>query len=366
MAIGRGAMVAVALTLLASPGAGQPAAPEAPRETIVPIYLSATRALMVVTIGDRPPVPVVFDTGTEDNLLQRTYVEAMHFAPVGTTTIVDGANGSATSAPVVALPEARLGGQPVRDLRAASFPYREEEAIGVFGPNSFSGNLVYVELGRSRLRLRPKSAAALPRGEATPYLDGLPAARIEVAGMSLAAHLDSGNDSTLFLPRALIGRLAFHAPPTIVGRARSASGEQDLYGARLRGDVRIGPILLHDPEVTFIDGPNANVGLPVIRRLTILLDPEGRRDWILQPPALGPAALHAYAGRYGARTIRVERGTLSYQRDGRSPVAFAPIGEDLFENPANGDRLQFRREGGRVVGFDLIADGGQIVAADRS
>jgi len=359
------AFALASVLLSTAPLGSQPAPPTAARERTVPIYLSGSRALVMLTLGERPPVPVVFDTGTEENLLQRTYVETMHFAPAGTTTIVDAANGSATPVPVVALPEARLGGVALNGLRAASFPYREEDAIGVFGPNSFSGELVYLELGSGRLRLRPKSPSALPAGEATPYLEGLPATRIEVAGIAVSAHLDSGNDSALILPRALLGRLALRAPAAIVGRARSASGEQDVYGARLRGDVRIGPVVLHDPNVTFADGPNANVGLPVIRRLTILLDPEGRRDWVLQPRAMSLAEMRAYVGRYGARAIRLEGRALLYQRDGRSPQALAALGDDLFETPTTGDRLQFRRERGRITGFDFIAAGGAVAAADR-
>jgi hypothetical protein len=58
------------------------------------------------------------------------------------------------------------------------------------------------------------------------------------------------------------------------------SGEQPIYGARILGQVKIGPVVLENPQVDF-RGDGANVGLPVIRRMTVVLDPAGRRDWVL-------------------------------------------------------------------------------------
>ena len=42
----------------------------APRPSeIVPLYVSATRPFAMLTIGDSAPMPVVFDTGTDENIL---------------------------------------------------------------------------------------------------------------------------------------------------------------------------------------------------------------------------------------------------------------------------------------------------------
>lgn len=53
-----------------------------------------------------------------------------------------------------------------------------------------------------------------------------------------------------------------------------------MWGGRIRGTIRIGPLTLHDPEVSFL-GDIANIGLPLIRQVTLVLDPAGKRSWVL-------------------------------------------------------------------------------------
>ena len=87
----------------------------------------------------------------------------------------------------------------------------------------------------------------------------------------------------------------------------------------------------------------------------------------LNPPAPDAAALAAYAGDYGERTVRLENGTLIFQRQGREAQPLTPLAADLFAfvNDEH-TRARFRREGGRVTGFDLLRDDGQTTAVART
>lgn len=63
-------------------------------------------------------------------------------------------------------------------------------------------------------------------------------------------------------------------------------------------------------------------------------------------PAVPARALAAYAGRYGARTVAVENGALTWQRDGGVKSVMVPLGGDLFAfefDPAT--RVRFTGEG---------------------
>ena len=63
-------------------------------------------------------------------------------------------------------------------------------------------------------------------------------------------------------------------------------------------------------------------------------------------PVAPARALAAYAGRYGARTVAVENGALTWQRDGGVKSAMVPLGGDLFAfefDPAT--RVRFTGEG---------------------
>jgi hypothetical protein len=154
------------------------------------------------------------------------------------------------------------------------------------------------------------------------------------------------------------------APPTIVGKAVSALAEQDVLGGELAGSVEIGPYSLKDPSVAFFDTV-INVGFPVIRNLTIVLDPANKLTWVLDPTKEKPN-WSDFTGRFGPRTIRVEQGKLVYQRDGRPPHVLTYLGADLFAMPETGDRIQFFRKDGRVVRFELITSQNRISPAERT
>lgn len=87
----------------------------------------------------------------------------------------------------------------------------------------------------------------------------------------------------------------------------------------------------------------------------------------LNPVVLPPAALDAYVGTYGIRRVWREGATLMFQREKREPAILTPLDNDLFSlsnSPAI--RLQFRRAGGRVVGFDQVTTDGVIGSIDRT
>ena len=363
--------LAVVLSLVGSDNsfeaahAQQPDA-SAPSQEIVPLYAFGPRARAMLTLGDGPPAPVVFDTGTNGNLLTEDYAKHLQLKVIGSEALIDASTGKESKVSVVALPEPRLSGVLVSPPTAQTFAYREPDMVGIFGPNSFSGRLVTLELGLSRLRISSAEQDRLPRGPAVPYRNGLPALNIIVAGIPLSAHLDSGATAGLRLSSSLLGKVPLKGPATVVGIAVSASGEEKSYGGQINGDVVIGPLRLKDPEVVFNGrGTGANVGYAILRQLRVVLDPAGKRSWVLDPSG-GPGPLSAFAGQFGPRAIRVERGKLIHQRDGRPPFELKYLGGDLFEMPATGDLVQFYRKDGKVISLELITTEGDVVPAERT
>jgi hypothetical protein len=204
----------------------------------------------------------------------------------------------------------------------------------------------------------------VPPGPGHAYIQNIPAAEIRIAGKIYDAVLDTGNDGSLSLAAALVKSVPLKAPATIVGKAVSMLGEQEVFGGDLAGPVEIGPYTLRDPHVAFVDTV-INVGFPTIRHLTIVLDPVNKRTWVLDPASEKPAWAD-FTGRFGPRTIRLEHGKLVHQRDGRPPFELTYLGGDLFEIPATGDRIQFFRKGGRVMRLELITSDNRISPAERT
>jgi hypothetical protein len=331
---------------------------------IVPLYTSTIRPLAMLTIGDSAPIPVVFDTGSDENVLDAALAKSAGLKVVGHFNLVDDASGKSAEVPTVSTPHPRLSGVPLDSKIVRLLDYRSGDQVGIFNPYSFGDRYVVVEAGLNRLRIIPRDVGFVPPGPGHAYVQNIPATQIRIAGKMYDAVLDTGNTSSLSLAAALVKLVPLKAPAKIVGKAVSLLGEQDVLGGDVAGPVRIGPYTLRDPQVSFVDTV-INIGFPTIRHLTIVLDPANKRSWVLDPASEKPTWAN-FTGRFGARTIRLEHGKLIYQRDGRPSYVLAYLGGDLFEIPATGDRIQFFRKDGRVVRLELITIENRVSAAERT
>ena len=329
---------------------------------IVPLYVSTSRPLAMLTIGDSAPMPVVFDTGTTENILDAGLATRLGLKVVGRFNLRDDASGKSVEVPT-AVAAAQLSGVPL-DTNMIRLPdARSGDEVGIFGPYSFGNRYVVVEAGLNRLRIISKDSGFVPPGPGHAYKEDIPAAKVRIAGKEYDAVLDTGHDSALSLPANSVKSVPLKTPAKIVGKAVSALAEQDVYGGQLAGSLKIGPYSQRNPDVAFVDTV-INVGFPVIRNLTIILDPANKLTWVLDPAREKPD-WSDFTGRFGARAIRLEDGKLIHQRDGRPPFTLTYLGGDLFEMPT-GDRIQFFRKDGRVIRLELITKDNRISPAERT
>jgi hypothetical protein len=266
----------------------RPAIP-AKRE-VVRLYMSATRVLAMLRVGDAAPIPVVFDTGTNGNLLDLKLADRLGLPNTGPSSSIDGSTGKPVPGHDSFLRHASLSGVAISDAPLTAVGYDQPDEVGIFGPNSWPDRLVEMDGPRTRLTLRPRDAAGLPSEPSLPYLgkggDALPSATLEFDGLSVPAILDTGNDVAIILPLAYKDKLTLETPPRAVGSAVSAAGSQPILMARLAGSVRIGGVTLVRPPIHFMAGGRPNIGLPVLRQITVVYDHSGSRSWITSTATL--------------------------------------------------------------------------------
>lgn len=353
------------LTLSVLTAANAMPAVAAPKPTeIVPLYIATNRPLAMLTIGDSAPMPVVFDTGTTENSLDAALGKLIGLKVIGHFKLVDDASGKSVEVPTAAATDARLSGVPL-DIKVVRLPEaRSGDEVGVFGPYSFGNNYVVVEAGLNRLRIIAKDSGFVPPGPGHPYVEDIPAAEIRIAGKSYDAVLDTGHDAALSLPADSVKSTLLKAPAKVVGKAVSALAATDVLGGQLAGSVDVGPYSVKDPSVAFFDTV-INVGFPIIRKLTVVLDPANKRSWVLNPASEKPN-WSDFTGRFGPRTVRLEDGKLIWQRDGQPAFPMTYLGGDLFELQATGDSIQFFRKDGRVVRLELITSENRISPSERA
>jgi hypothetical protein len=317
----------------------------------------------MLTIAGEAPSPVIFDTGINGINISARIADKLHLRVVGSIKMLDAATGIESTLPEVLLPNSAVSGIPLGDVRASTTAGEDPDSIGVLGPYIFSGRLVTLEFGLGRLRLSDPSTT--PDGAAYPFEENLPTVPITVAGVAMNSHFDSGNNSSIILPKRWMTKLPLLESPYVVGSATSSLGTQSIYQARLRGDLRVGPLVLHNPKVAFGGGAHANVGLPILRQLTFAVDPKRQLSWLLDPK-IDRLPTRSYAGRYGQFVVAARGASLAVRRGNELPNTFVPIGSGLFEDREDGTRVQFRREGNRSTGLLRISPGGGIIAADRT
>jgi predicted aspartyl protease len=239
----------------------------------------------MLRVGDHPPVPVVFDTGTSGNILDRQIAKRFGLPNTGPSTAKDGSLGKPIAGFATVVKNASLGGVRIADGPANAIAYDLTDEVGIFGPGSFSGRLVRMDLAAGLVTVLPKTKDTIPAADAIPYTgkgdDALPSVILDFGGLKTVAVLDTGNNKALLLPLSLAAKLPLQAQPQQIGSAVSAGGQQPLYRAKLKGSVRIGPLVLDQPEVEFIAGGIPNVGLPVARQLVVVFDPADARSWIM-------------------------------------------------------------------------------------
>lgn len=337
-----------------------------PRSEIASLFVSLDRLVIIARIANGIAAPMIFDTGTSGSAIDTPYVTALNLQKTGDAITIDGATGKPLEDRfLTTLPDVSLGGIAVGDQDFAVYSHPSPNEAGIVGPYIFGDKLVCLELSHDRLRVRDKSRFTLPTGASYPYLpDERPGITVEGPGFSVLGLMDTGHTGSLTLPLAMAASLPLEKAPTVIGAATSVGGTQPIYGARMKGAIRVGPLVITDPELQFY-GQRVNVGLRLLRQMTIVMDPVGKRSWATTPDRRAASPLSNYAGRYDGIEIRVEGERLIYQRDGRAPRLLTPYDGDLFDF-ANDPvvQIQFVRNEKGIVGFDIIER--TLTAVDRT
>ncbi|HYD14004.1 MAG TPA: retropepsin-like aspartic protease [Allosphingosinicella sp.] len=284
-------MTASWLAAAASTAAAFLQAPAPGAVETVPLDLTGPRPIAMLQIGSGAPVRVIFDTGASGNVLDADFARAAGLPDDGPARVGTPAGGE----PMIGFRthlDGRLGNAVLGGVRAVALPMGAMQQLnvrGVFGPSTFSGRLVFLDLARGEIRVAPKTPATIPSGQAHPYSEmgprSLPGIEVEIGGRSHHAHLDTGQPGMLMMPMTMSTDMPLDGALTDGPPARLADGVPRVVKiGRIRGTVRVGTLVLENPEVRFMEGLNrVNVGMLALRGSTIVFDPAERRTWLIPP-----------------------------------------------------------------------------------
>jgi hypothetical protein len=262
----------------------------------VPLDLSGPRPTAQLVIGNAAPVTAIFDSAAAASVLRVSYAERIG-APNEGEAAAHGPNGAPVSGFRTTIAHAKLGQAEFANALAVALdiPLPLEGVDAIISPAVFAGRLVRFDFAASVAHILPITRESTPRSPAEPYIGknthGMihrtPGVTLHLpGGVDASATVDTGARSGLALPLALARRIPLSEPLAPDEPMRLVGAEWPTQKARINGVVRVGGLVLQNPEARFADGaPFGIVGMPVLRNSVVVLDPGGQRSWLLAPLA---------------------------------------------------------------------------------
>jgi hypothetical protein len=265
-------------------------------EVTVPFRMEKGRPVIDLAINGKGPYAFVLDTGAGGTVLGADLVRELALPTAGEVRIGDPINPHAIAASLVRMERVTLGGAVFTGVAATSmensgFP-EHLGARGVLGMPVFAELLLTLDYGRRQIRI---GRGELPAPDGKEIVSSRPSpgpirVAITVGSLELDADLDTGSPGTVSLPDKYMDQLPLEGKPVEVGHARTVSAEFVVYGATLKGTLRIAGHRLENPSLRFNPLPNANIGNEVLQRFVLTIDQKTHRIQLREGSAPIPSA----------------------------------------------------------------------------
>jgi hypothetical protein len=232
---------------------------------------------VMVMVNGRGPFRFIIDTGTGGDAIVTTELASQLELPVaGEAHLNDPTGKGGQSAPLRRIDSLQVAGVDFYAIKAVehTLPSGDGDCQGMLGFTLFRDFLFTLDYVNGRLTLADGELE--PDGERSvlPFRmpDGVPIARLIIAGREVDAQIDSGG-AGLSLPEPLTASLKFETGPAIFAKGQSLSTRFVVKAGKLATDVRLGEFTLADPWVEINPAfPIANFGSCPMQHFIISFD----------------------------------------------------------------------------------------------
>jgi hypothetical protein len=247
-------------------------------EIVVPFRWFANKLIVEVKIDGRGPYEFFFDTGAQGTVLVLDLSEELNLSIVGEGRVAS-PGGKGLPAKQVRM-KLGVGDLHLEEVKAMAFDrsqlYKGPQAPrGVLSARAFPGYLVTIDYSRNQLVFR-KGELPSPDGSTIFAYDSnlpLPAIPIKLGEEAFDLFLDSGASGEVSLPLSVADRLSLVAKPVEVGRGRRVDQEIIIYGAKLKGQLKLGRYIVENPDLRFDEiMPRGLIGNAVLKRFFLTFD----------------------------------------------------------------------------------------------
>lgn len=232
---------------------------------------------VIVGLGDGKKHVFIVDTGASVNVIDAAIAESLGLETVGEMQI-GAPGGPQIPGNIVRAPLAQMGGATIKDAEFVTMDlasFSGSTTQGILGLGLFRDYLLTYDYGRNEIRVSRDSLSAGGPG-VMPYSDhdGHIQVDMDVAGTSVATHVDTGSMAGFTLPIEMKEVLALKSAGQGAAKARLVGGDRDVQFGQLDGDIQFAGSRYEDPKVGFMDpSPGyGNVGSRVLGDFVVSID----------------------------------------------------------------------------------------------
>lgn len=345
-----------------------------------PMRMNKGRPIPVIeaTVNGEGPFLFYLDTGASVTTLDTAFVEKMKLPVTGKTRVQGPGQDSGIESDIVLIEQFQMGGIHVEEFEAAAF-----DRSSFSGGEDLAGSLGLSVFGELPFEIDYSNDQITVGGDGLPEADGksvlsckfdgpVPFFEIQLGNDTFDAAFDSGFAGLLLVGEETAKKLTFPNELEILGKARTVSGEYEIMGGQIDGDLKVGDQTTANPNLAImptilVDREICVLGLAWGSGMSITYDKKNGRVRFRKPHKplkTGKAnAANEYAGSYGLRTVFLDEDRLMYRREGGPAIELKPIEDDLFELviPAGAQtsttlpNVRFERdENMKIKGFSLV------------
>lgn len=233
------------------------------------------RIYLEVAVNGDGPFLFALDTGASGlGRIDASLVAQLGLPEAGQDEASDGMTSAAVDR--VMVKRLALGALEHRDMRLIARDYRSRMAqdawfSGILGRAFFADGLLAIDFPAKRLAFYDTRAMPADRDGALTY-DRAFRVPLHLGDLATTGNIDTGANITLVLPQEVFASLGGSAAQP-AGNANLTNTKVASSTATLAGDLRIGAMVLTDPEVRVVDGyPEVLVGAHALQDQVVLID----------------------------------------------------------------------------------------------
>jgi len=253
---------------------------------VVPIVMTDHLPTVEAKVNGKGPFRFALDSGAGGVArISSELAKTLALEEIGEVLAGDPSGKNSVRVSIVRVDSIEIGGARFSGIDASTGDRPRPGATdGVIGLALFNGLTATIDYPNHLLTL---TRDALPENGAhvVPYTKehGVPEIEIEVAGIPLRVHVDSGSPALLTIPTSWAAQLPL-GEQRVTGRGRTVVNDFEIRAAELRGDIRVAGFAEKSPTVDIVEiFPIGHIGSRFLRQYAVTFDVANKRMKLEKP-----------------------------------------------------------------------------------